>query len=162
MQRRILFCLSRHNHRIARIFHNLPRNVCPLRFVALLSPVQKHINYRTNVVPLVIHLQLAIPPSVRPCSPGGDISALRTMDARTFPQIPVQIHRGWERRFVCFSVTSFEHAGTTGERNICRSRESTPDSTASLYPTRTISIIFCAEFASNNLGRSLEKCSERK
>lgn len=42
--------------------------------------------------------------------------------------------------------------------------EDTPDCNvpAILYPTRTISIIFCAEFANNNLRRSKEKRSKQK
>lgn len=90
----------------------------------------------------------------------------RTMDAHTFPQIPVQIHRGWKRRFVCFSVTSFELAGATGERNICRSlvhaRLYCIPRLAYILHMRTISIIFCAEFASNNPGGSLEKAHRGK
>lgn len=86
----------------------------------------------------------------------------RTMDAHTFPQIPVQIHRGWKRRFVCFSVTSFELAE-------CDQRaEYLPKSGARLgyivfglvyiLHMRTISIIFCEEFARVTIwGRSLEK-----
>jgi len=55
-------------------------------------------------------------------------------------------------RFVYFSDTSFEHSRNDQRVEYLPKSESTPDCNAPaiLYPTRTISIIFCAEFASNN------------
>lgn len=68
--------LCRHlpNHPLYRWARGIFRSF--LQIAALLSPAQKRINYRASVAPLVIHPQLAIPPSTRPRSLGGDISAL--------------------------------------------------------------------------------------
>jgi len=73
------------------------------------------------------------------------------MDACTSPRIPVQIHRSRGRRF---SVTSFERSIATSQEYLLKSRVR---SAILLYSARTISITFCAEFASNNPRKSLEK-----
>jgi len=54
--------------------------------------------------------------------------------------------------FVYFSDTSFEHSQCDQWVEYLPKSEGTSDCNAPaiLYPTRTISIIFCAEFASNN------------